>query len=83
MVCELYNDSFQNWKSHQIEKAQLILTDLPYQLGANAYGSSPVWYNGGDNKNGESKFAGKAFFDTDSAEKEERKQKQLEMFKEV
>ena len=62
----LYHDSFQNWKSHDILKAQLILTDIPYQLGANAYGSNPMWYKGGDNKNGESKFAGKSFFDTDS-----------------
>ena len=64
----LYNDSFQNWKSHDILKAQLILTDLPYQLGANAYGSNPMWYNGGDNSNGESKLAGKSFFNTDSKE---------------
>ena len=62
----LYNDSFQNWKSHDILKAQLILTDIPYQIGAQAYGSSPMWYNGGDNKNGESKFAKKNFFDTDT-----------------
>jgi site-specific DNA-methyltransferase (adenine-specific) len=62
----LYNDSFQNWKSHDILKAQLILTDIPYQLGDSAYGSNPMWYNGGDNDNGESKFAHKAFFDTDS-----------------
>lgn len=68
MICNLYNDSFQNWKSHDIEKAQLILTDLPYQLGSNAYGSNPMWYNGGDNSNGESKLAGKSFFDTDSKE---------------
>ena len=43
----LYNDSFQNWKSHDIQKAQLILTDIPYQLGKNMYGSNPVWYKGG------------------------------------
>lgn len=62
----LYNDSFQNWKTHDIQKAQLILTDIPYQLGSNAYGSNPMWYKGGDNKNGESELAGKTFFDTDS-----------------
>ena len=50
----LYNDSFQNWKTHDIQKAQLILTDIPYQLGNNMYGSNPVWYKGGDNSNGES-----------------------------
>ena len=38
----LYNDSFQNWKSHDILKAQLILTDIPYQLGTNMYGSNPI-----------------------------------------
>ena len=43
----LYNDSFQNWKTHDIQKAQLILTDIPYQLGTNAYGSNPMWYEGG------------------------------------
>lgn len=62
----LYNDSFQNWKSHDIQKAQLILTDIPYQLGTNAYGSNPMWYEGGDNSNGESKYAKSSFFDTDS-----------------
>lgn len=62
----LYNDSFQNWKSHDIQKAQLILTDIPYQLGNNMYGSNPVWYQGGDNKNGESKLAGATAFDTDT-----------------
>lgn len=61
----LFNDSFQNWKSKEIPKAQLILTDIPYQLGNNMYGSNPMWYNGGDNSNGESKFAGKQAFDTD------------------
>lgn len=64
----LYNDSFQNWKSHDILKAQLILTDIPYQLGASAYGSNPMWYKGGDNSNGESKFAKASFFDTDTKE---------------
>lgn len=63
---QLCNDSYQNWKSHGInEKAQLILSDIPYAIGTDAYGSNPMWYEGGDNKNGESKLAGKAFFDTD------------------
>lgn len=30
---QLFNDSFQNYKSYQIPKAQLILTDVPYVLG--------------------------------------------------
>lgn len=63
--CELYNDHFQNFKSYGIPKAQLILADVPYNLGNNAYASNPSWYIGGDNKNGESELAGKQFFDTD------------------
>lgn len=62
----MYHDSFQNWKTHDISKGQLILTDIPYQLGKNAYGSNPMWYVNGDNKNGESELAGKSFFNTDS-----------------
>ena len=61
----LYRDSFQNWKSYGIPKAQLIIADIPYGIGEDAYGSNPLWYKGGDNKNGESELAGKEFFDTD------------------
>lgn len=63
--CELYNDNFQNFKRYNIKKAQLVIADIPYNIGANAYGSDPRWYVGGDNKNGESNLAGKAFFNTD------------------
>lgn len=63
--CELYNDHNQNYKKYGIPKAQLIIADIPYNLGNNAYASSPEWYIGGDNKNGESKKANKSFFDTD------------------
>lgn len=62
---ELINDHFQNYKRYNIPKAQLVIADIPYNIGENAYGSSPLWYVGGDNKNGESDKAGKAFFDTD------------------
>lgn len=65
LKCELYHDSFQNFKKYAIPKAQLVIADIPYNLGTNAYGSSPEWYVGGDNANGESKKAGKAFFNTD------------------
>ena len=64
--CELYRDSFQNFKSYGIPKAQLVIADIPYNLGNNAYASNPTWYEGGDNKNGESKKAGKQFFNSDS-----------------
>ena len=63
--CELYNDNFQNFKKYGIPKAQLVIADIPYNIGANAYGSNPMWYNGGDNSNGESKFAKKSFFNSD------------------
>lgn len=63
--CELYNDSMQNWKKCPIQKAQLIIADVPYNVGNNFYGSNPMWYVGGDNKNGESKLAGKAAFTSD------------------
>ena len=62
---ELFNDHFQNFKAYGIPKAQLIIADVPYNLGANAYASNPAWYVDGDNKNGESALAGKQFFDTD------------------
>lgn len=62
---ELYNDHFQNYKVYQIPKAQLVIADIPYNIGKDAYGSNPMWYKGGDNKNGESELAGKEFFDTD------------------
>jgi len=63
---ELYNDHFQNFKKYGIPKAQLVIADIPYNLGINAYASSNQWYIDGDNKNGESDKAGKAFFDTDN-----------------
>lgn len=61
----IFNTHFQNWKIHNIPKAQLILADPPYALGNKAYASNPSWYIGGDNKNGESELAGEEFFDTD------------------
>jgi len=61
----LFNDHFQNFKRHNIQKAQLVIADIPYNIGINAYGSNPSWYIDGDNKNGESKLAGTEFFDTD------------------
>ena len=65
LKCELYNDSMQSWKCYPIQKAQLIIADVPYNVGTNFYGSNPVWYKGGDNKNGESAKAGKAAFASD------------------
>jgi site-specific DNA-methyltransferase (adenine-specific) len=61
----LYNDHFQNFKPYAIPRAQLVIADIPYNIGKNAYGSNPAWYIDGDNSNGESALAGTEFFDTD------------------
>ena len=63
--CELYNDNFQNYKRYNIPKAQLVIADIPYNLGNNAYASWRGWYNGGDLSKGESKKANSQFFKTD------------------
>jgi site-specific DNA-methyltransferase (adenine-specific) len=63
---KLYNDHFQNFKRYNIPKAQLIIADIPYNIGKNAYASNPSWYKDGDNSKGESNLAGKQFFDTDN-----------------
>lgn len=63
---ELYNDNFQNFKKYGIPKAQLVIADIPYNLGNKAYASSTEWYVDGDNKKGESSKAGKQFFRSDA-----------------
>ena len=62
---EIYRDNYQNFKRYNIPKAQLIISDVPYNLSNNAYASNPAWYKDGDNSNGESEIAGKNFFNTD------------------
>lgn len=49
--CELYHDNFQNFKSYNIPKAQLVLVDIPYNVGTDFYASRPDWYVDGDNSN--------------------------------
>lgn len=65
LKCEIYRDNMQNYKKYAIPTAQLIIADVPYNVGNNFYGSNPMWYKGGDNKNGESKYAGKSAFNSD------------------
>ncbi len=65
--CELYHDNFQNYKRYSIPKAQLVIADIPYNIGVDAYASNPNWYQGGDNKNGESKLAKQRFFHSDGS----------------
>lgn len=48
--CEIFNDHFENAKRYNIPHAQLIIADIPYNLGNNAYASNPQWYKNGDNK---------------------------------
>lgn len=45
---ELYNDNFENFKRYNIPKAQLIIADIPYNIGNNFYASRSDWYVGGD-----------------------------------
>ena len=61
-----YRDHHQNYKQYHLPKAQLIIADIPYNLGNKAYASNPAWYNDGDNANGESALAGTDFFMTDN-----------------
>lgn len=63
---QLYHDHFQNFKSYNIPRVQLVIADVPYNLGKNAYASNPAWYKDGDNANGESELAGKMFFESDA-----------------
>ena len=63
--CVLIHDNFQNFKSYNIPKAQLVIADIPYNIGTDFYASRPDWYVDGDNKNGESSKARKAAFNTD------------------
>lgn len=61
----LINDSFQNRKQYNIPKAQLVIADIPYNVGNNAYASQACWYKDNDIANGESEKANSQFFDTD------------------
>lgn len=65
VACRLIHDHFQNAKTYNIPRAQLVITDIPYNIGTDFYASRPDWYVDGDNKNGESSKAHKAAFNTD------------------
>ena len=34
---ELFNDHFQNYKVYGIPKAQLVIADIPYNVGLTSY----------------------------------------------
>ena len=63
---QIFHDHFQNFKRYNIPRAQIVIADVPYNLGKNAYASNPSWCKDGDNRNGESELAGKMFFESDS-----------------
>ena len=33
---ELYHDNFQNYKRYNVPKAQLVIADIPYNIGMDA-----------------------------------------------
>ena len=47
--CVLIHDNFQNYKGYSIPKAQLVIADIPYNIGTDFYASRPDWYVDGDN----------------------------------
>lgn len=53
--CELYHDNLQNHRRYNLPPAQLIVADIPYNIGTDFYASRPDWYVDGDNQNGESR----------------------------
>ena len=63
--CEIFHDNFENSRSYNIPRAQMIIADIPFALGDKMYASNPMWYKDGDSKNGESSLAHKAAFDRD------------------
>ena len=60
--CELYHDNFQNHRRYNIAPAQLMICDIPYNIGTNFYASRADWYKDGDRSNGESEKAHKAIY---------------------
>ena len=48
LKCELYHDNFQNFKCYSIPKAQLVIADIPYNIGSDFYASRPDWYVDGE-----------------------------------
>lgn len=61
----IINDSFNNYEKYELEKANLILTDIPYNIGLDAYASNPQWWEKGEVKNGKSELAKTKFFENE------------------
>lgn len=61
----IINDDFNNYKKYKIPKADLILTDIPYNIGTDAYASNPRWWRNGNVAEGKSEKANSKFFNGD------------------
>ena len=59
----LYNNDYRNVDLDT--KVDFILCDIPYNIGYNAYGSNPQWWQKNDIKNGKSNLANTCFFEND------------------
>lgn len=62
-MVNLYNMDFNDY--NEDVKVKLILTDIPYNIGRDAYASNPQWWKNGDYKNGTSERANSKFFELD------------------
>ena len=62
---KLYRDHFQNFKRYNIPKAQLIIADIPYNIGKDAYGSRREFWKDGRIDSGVKLLKNKTFFKTD------------------
>ena len=66
MTVKLFNDNFQNFKSYNLPaKAQLLIADIPYNLGSNAYISRKEGWIDNDVSKGRACPRDKKFFNTD------------------
>ena len=66
MTVKLFNDNFQNFKAYNLpRKAQLLIADIPYNIGSNAYASRKDGWIDNDVSKGRKFSRDKTFFDTD------------------
>lgn len=61
-MIKLYNKSYLECED---VKFDIIFTDIPYNIGNDAYASNVRWYKNGNIKNGKTEKANSMFFETD------------------
>lgn len=66
MLERIFNDKFQNYKNYNIPKAQLVLTDVPYEVSTDFYASRPEWYKDRKISKGYSEKANTPAFKSDT-----------------